>query len=97
MEDEVFDDASPEKKLLLLIGTSHLSSIADHLNSKKWEIVNMCQRGYRITDATVAELTRLVQEEKKLQEYGDITAVIQLLDNSVFQVGGPGGTRHLPC
>jgi hypothetical protein len=35
MKDKVFDDASPEKKLLLLIGTSHLSSIADHLNSEK--------------------------------------------------------------
>jgi hypothetical protein len=33
---------------------------------------------------------------KRLNEHEDVTAVIQLLDNSVFQVGGPGGTRHLP-
>jgi hypothetical protein len=32
---------------------------------------------------------------KRLQEHEDVTAVIQLLDNSVFQVGGPGGTHHL--
>ncbi len=28
--------------------------------------------------------------------FSDVTAIIQLLDNSVFLVGGPGGTRHLP-
>jgi hypothetical protein len=38
----------------------------------------------------------VVQEEKKLKEDEDITAVIYLLD-SVNQVGGPGLTRHLPC
>ncbi len=26
----------------------------------------------------------------------DYVAIIQLFDNSVYQVGGPGGTRHLP-
>jgi hypothetical protein len=26
----------------------------------------------------------------------DCVAIIQLYNNSVYQVGGPGGTRHLP-
>jgi hypothetical protein len=76
----MFEKASSDKKLLLLLGASHLQNMAGHLNHEKWEIVVLCQ-----TDATVAGLMRKVQDEKKLQEYEDITAVIQLLDNSVFQ------------
>ncbi len=70
--------------------------MADKLDNDKWEIINLCQRGFRITDASVGELVRQILEEKKIQEYNEVTAVIQLLDNSVFLVGGPGGTRHLP-
>jgi hypothetical protein len=85
-----------EKKLLILIGASHLSNVADKLNTDKWEIINMCQRGFRITDTTVGELVRKLVEETMIQDHNDVTAIIQLLDNSVFLVGGPGGTRHLP-
>jgi hypothetical protein len=74
--------------LLLLLGVSHLRNVAVHMNHDKWEIVDLCQRGFCVTDATVAELTKKVHEEKRVQEYGDVTAVIQLLDNSMFQVGG---------
>jgi hypothetical protein len=85
-----------EKKLLILIGASHLSNVADKLNTDKWEIVNLCQRGFRVSDTSVGELVRKLAANTTIQEYGDVTAIIQLLDNSVFLVGGPGGTRHLP-
>jgi hypothetical protein len=49
-----------------------------------------------VSDASVTELVRIVERDKRLPEHEDVTAVIQLLDNSVFQVGGPGGTHHLP-
>jgi hypothetical protein len=96
LEDDVFYDAAVEKKLLILIGASHLSNVADKLNTDKWEIVNLCQRGFRVSDASVGELVRKLAADTTIQEYGDVTAIIQLLDNSVFLVGGPGGTRHLP-
>ncbi len=44
----------------------------------------------------MTELVRIVERDKRLEEHENVTAVIQLLDNSVFHVGGPGGTRHLP-
>jgi hypothetical protein len=96
LEDEVFYDASVEKKLLILIGASHLSNVADKLNTDQWEIINLCQRGFRVSDATVGEQVRKLAADTTIQKYNDVTAIIQLLDNSVFLVGGPGGLRHLP-
>jgi hypothetical protein len=97
LDDEVFDSESVTKKQLLLIGSSHLRRIADHLDNEKWNIHELCTGGFRISDYSVAELTAKVDTLKKSDSLQDCTAIIQLYDNSVYQVGGPGGTRHLPA
>ncbi len=84
------------RKPLLLIGASHLSNIVPYLDSDKWEIVNLCRRGFRINDFSIAELTQRVADEMKRWGRDDITVVIQLLDNSLYQVTGTDGTRFFP-
>jgi hypothetical protein len=96
LDDEVFDNDPVTKKQLLLIGSSHLRRIAEHLDNEKWNLHELCSGGFRISDYSVAELTAKVDTLKKSDLLKDCTAIIQLYDNSVYQVGGPGGTRHLP-
>jgi predicted nucleic-acid-binding protein len=57
------------------------------------EIVDMCRKGFRINDASIAELTKRVTDEMKQWGREDVTTVIQLLDNSVYQVAGTDGSR----
>jgi hypothetical protein len=94
MESEVFEDCS--KQTLLLIGASHLNRIADRIDMDKWEVINLCSPGFRITDSTVASLTKRVEELGSSVQLENCTAILQLYDNTVYQVGGPGGVRHLP-
>jgi hypothetical protein len=96
LDDEVFDNDPVTKKQLLLIGSSHLRRITEHLDTEKWDLHELCSGGFRISDYSVAELTAKVDTLKKSDLLKDCTAIIQLYDNSVYQVGGPGGTRHLP-
>jgi hypothetical protein len=62
----------------------------------KYDIVNLCKPGFRITTSNVAELTKMLETELQKPVEGPCTAIIQLFDNSVYQVGGPGGVRYLP-
>jgi hypothetical protein len=96
MDDDVFDGTDVCKKPLLLIGASHLSNIAPHLDTDKWEIVDLCRRGFRINNFSIAELTQRAVDVIKQLGRDDITVVIQLLDNSVYQVTGTDGTKYLP-
>jgi hypothetical protein len=96
MEDEVFGPSSDQKKQLLLIGSSHLRRTAVHLDTSKWEVIDLCSGGFRINDKSVSDAIAKVDTLKKDGMLSDYVAIIQLFDNSVYQVGGPGGTRHLP-
>jgi hypothetical protein len=96
MEDEVFGPESEKKKQLLLIGSSHLRRTAVHLDTSKWEVIDLCSGGFRINDKSVSDAIEKVDTLKSDGLLGDYVAIIQLFDNSVYQVGGPGGTRHLP-
>jgi hypothetical protein len=53
----------------------------------------MCRKGFRINDASIAELTKCVTDEMKQSGREDVTTVIQLLDNSLYQVAGTDGSR----
>ncbi len=44
----------------------------------------------------MAEIMTKVDTLKIKGSLRDYSAIIQLFDNCVYQVGGPGGTRHLP-
>jgi hypothetical protein len=96
MEDEVFGPGPEQKNQLLLIGSSHLRRAAVHLDSSKWEIIDLCTGGFRINDKNVSEAIEKVDTLKSDGLLRDYVAIIQLFDNSVYQVGGPGGNRHLP-
>jgi succinate dehydrogenase flavin-adding protein (antitoxin of CptAB toxin-antitoxin module) len=96
MDDDVFDGTEEPKKPLLLLGASHLGNIAPYLDSDKWEIVNLCRRGFRINDFSISELAQQSLDVLKQLARDDVTAVIQLLDNSVYQVIGSDGTKYLP-
>jgi hypothetical protein len=96
LDEEVFDNDPVTKKQLLLIGSSHLRRITEHLDTEKWDLHDLCSGGFIVSDYSVAELTAKVDTLKKSEVLKDCTAIIQLYDNSVYQVGGPGGTRHLP-
>jgi hypothetical protein len=95
LDEEVFDTEPVIKKQLLLIGSSHLRRITEHLDTEKCELHDLSSGGFRISDYSVAELTAKVDTLKKSEALKECTAIVQLYDNSVYQVGGPGGTRHL--
>ncbi len=96
MEDDVFIDDNAPKENIILIGASHLNRVADRLNNDKWNVINLCKPGLRISDDSVALLTREISELGKSVQLENSTVILQLFDNSVYQVGGPGGVRHLP-
>jgi hypothetical protein len=56
----------------------------------------MCKPGFRISANSVAGLAKKLDSELKETEEGNCTAILQLFDNSVYQIGGPGGVRYLP-
>jgi hypothetical protein len=96
LDEEVFEAKSENKKQLLLVGSSHLHLITEHPDTGKWEIFDLSSGGFRISDHSVAELTTKVDTLRSNETLKDCTAIVQLYDNSVYLVGGPGGTRHLP-
>jgi hypothetical protein len=57
---------------------------------------NLCKPGFCITENSVAEITGLIEDLGRDLQLSDCTVILQLYDNSVYQVGGPGGVRHLP-
>jgi hypothetical protein len=93
LDEEVFEAESEPKKQLLLVGSSHLCHIAEQLDTSKWEIFNLCSGRFRITNHSVAEITAKVDSLKRDNTLSDCIMIVQLYDNSVYQVGGPGGTR----
>jgi hypothetical protein len=96
MEDEVFGSDAASKQPLILIGVSHLNRIAGKLDTEKWEIFNLSRPRFQVSKSNVTEITAQVVDLGKSIQLENSTAVLQLYDNSIFQVGGPGGVRHLP-
>ncbi len=96
MKDDVFKDEDGSKEDIILIGASHLNQVADRLDSDKWNVINLCKPGFRISDESVAMLTREIGELGKTVQLKNTTVILQLFDNSDYQVEGSGGVRHLP-
>jgi hypothetical protein len=86
LDSEVFDDC--RKQTVILIGASHLNRIADRIETEKWEVVNLCSPGFRITEGTVASLTKRIEELGRSMQLENCTAILQLFDNTVYKVGG---------
>jgi hypothetical protein len=96
MVDDVYLADEPPKHRLILLSSSHLNRIAEHVDQDKYDIVNLCKPGFRITDSSVADLVRKLDAEMQGSGTENCTVVLQLFDNSVYQVGWPGGVRYLP-
>jgi hypothetical protein len=72
----------------------HLNHIAEHLDMSKWEVINLCKPGFRITEDSAAEMTKRIEELKAEEQFERVTVLVQFFDYSVFQVGCLGGKRQ---
>ncbi len=96
LEDDVFlREAQPGHRLILL-GSSHLKRIAGSLDTDRFEVVDLCKPGFRITESNVKDLAVKLESELSGVKLDSCTIIVQLFDNTVYQVGGPGGVRYLP-
>jgi hypothetical protein len=59
-------------------------------------LTNLCQPGFRISEESVAEITGKIEELRKMVQLENSTVILQVCDNTVYQIGGLGGTKHLP-
>jgi hypothetical protein len=96
MDEEVCLNEETQRQNLLLIGASLLNWVADQFNLDKWELTNLCQPGFRNSEESVAEITGEIEELKKMVQLENSTVILQLCDNTVYQIGGLVGTKHLP-
>jgi hypothetical protein len=76
---------------LILIGASHLGNIARHVNQERWNVVNLTRPGWRVTSDNVKDLVAEVTSMAASMNIDNATVILQLLDNSVYMVRGPGG------
>jgi hypothetical protein len=96
LEDDVFQSDDQPRHKLLLLGSSHLKRIAGSLDTDKFEVIDLCKAGFRVSEANVKALVAKLESELLVSDMDNLTILVQLLDNSVYQVGGPGGVRYLP-
>jgi hypothetical protein len=93
---EVFDDSQMDRTALVLIGASHLRNIGKFFDQEAWKVFDLTTPGWRVTDDAVREKTAQVKDLANEIDLKEAVCVLQLYDNSVYLVGGPGGVRHLP-
>jgi hypothetical protein len=93
---EVFDESHMDRTALVLIGASHLRSIGKFFDQEAWRVYDLTTPGWRITNDAVREKIAQVNDLASEMDLKDAVCVLQLYDNSVYLVGGPGGVRHLP-
>jgi hypothetical protein len=102
-DNDVFLEEPTDCTDLVLIGASHLSRIVRHLDTETWKIIDLTRPGWRISADSVAELVTTLENTAVV--WDTATVILQLFDNSVYMVGGPGGgkktavqgpSRHLP-
>jgi hypothetical protein len=96
MEEDVFDDSAMDRMDLVLIGGSHLGNVAKNINPEHWKIADLTRSGFRINGGTVPDMVERVTELSNSINMDNATVVLQLFENSVYMVGGPGGEKRLP-
>jgi hypothetical protein len=96
-ENDVFLEEHMDCTDLVLIGASHLSEIMRHLDTSTWKITDLTRPGWRITVDSVAELINNMTSSALAIDWNTATVILQLFDNSMYMVGGPGGKKKLPA
>ncbi len=97
MDGEVFEENMTDRTALILIGASHLGNIARHINHERWNIIDLTRPGWRVTSENVSDLVAEVTATAANINMDNARVILQLLDNSVYMVRGPGGETRLPC
>jgi hypothetical protein len=96
LEDDVFLSKVQLRHRLIFLGSSHLKRIAGTLDTDRFKVVDLCRPGFRIMESNVKDLAVKLESELTGVEMDSCTIIVQLFDNTVYQVGGPGGVRYLP-
>jgi hypothetical protein len=96
LEEDVFDETK-NRTALVLVGASHLWNVASLIESQDWQVFDLTTPGWRISDNAVKKKMDEIIRLGEQIELDKATVILQLYDNSVFMVGGTGGTRHLPA
>ncbi len=81
---------------LVLIGASHLSNMGKHLNLDLGKVTDLTIPGWRINDKNVASMVTVLTRTANEVDWASATVILQLFDNSVYMVNGPGGEKFLP-
>jgi hypothetical protein len=95
LEDEVFGEAM-NRTALVLVGASHLRNLARFLETPELQIFDLTTPGWKISESNVTSKTAEIASLGDQISLENATIVLQLYDNSVFMVGGAGGTKSLP-
>jgi hypothetical protein len=95
LEDEVFCETT-NPTALVLIGASHLRNMARLLDTSAWQVFDLTTPGWRISELSVKQKVAEIDTLGQTVELEKATVLLQLYDNSVFLVGGAGGTKSLP-
>jgi hypothetical protein len=95
LDEDVFDETK-NHTALVVIGASHLRNVASLISTSDWQVFDLTTPGWRITDHAINKKTDEIIKLGEQIELEKATVILQLYDNSVFLVGGTGGTRHLP-
>jgi hypothetical protein len=78
------------------VGASHLRNLARFLETPELQIFDLTTPGWKISEPNVAAKTAEIASLGDQISLENATIVLQLYDNSVFMVGGAGGTKSLP-
>ncbi len=79
-----------------MIGASHLRNIGRFIDQEAWKVFDLTTPGWRITNDAMQKKIAQVNDLASDIELKDAVCILQLFDNSIYMVGGPGGVRHLP-
>jgi hypothetical protein len=92
----VFDEKTMDRTDLILIGASHLSNIAKHLNNEKWKVTDLTKPGWRINRDTVEEMMATVTTTAAVVNLESAVMILQLFDSSVYLVNKSDSEKGLP-
>ncbi len=95
LDEDVFSETT-NPTALVLVGASHLRNMARLFDTSEWQVYNLTTPGWRISEQNVKKKTAEIVNLGEEMELEKATIVLQLYDNSVFLVGGAGGTKSLP-
>jgi hypothetical protein len=66
------------------------------LDTSAWQVFDLTTPGWRISELSVKQKVAEIDTLGQTVELEKATVLLQLYDNSVFLVGGAGGTKSLP-